>query len=108
MNSVSDPCWETNGKWNPTLIQRVAKPSLTEVLGGTHEDFRSDGTVSRFRVVMRKPDDIPSYVHARLEIEMFDWWWIDLPDGMVAVSFRLDAHKKWKIIQVVTAIQARA
>lgn len=72
MTRHNDPCWETNGRWNPTFIAGSDEPTLMAVLNGVHEDFRSDGAMNRFRVVMHRPG-------------------VTGPAAMIAVSFRLDA-----------------
>ena len=103
-SSLDDRFWETNAKWNPTLVPYgPGKPRLMQVLGGTpflkpwHEDFRSDGSVCRFRVVMpwsgRTGHELSAYIHSLFEIEMYAWWWIEIDETTVAVSFRLHEIK---------------
>lgn len=97
--------WEFNARWNPVpghpVLVPSGKPNLMDVLCGTHEDFRSDGPVARFRVVMPRRDrtgpELSAYIHSLLEVEMYDWWWWEIDEATVAVSFRLNEIKTWQI-----------
>ena len=100
LSAETDPCWETNGKWTPVPAPNGSRrPLLMHVLNGVHEDFRSEGVVryERFHIVLRHPGDVSAYVHDRIEIDPFDWWWSELGDGWIAISVRFSALDRWKI-----------
>jgi hypothetical protein len=101
LSSQNDPSWDTNGKWNPILVYSSGKPTLMQVLGGTHEDFRMDGTVARFRVVLprrgRTGPELSAYIHSLFVIDRFAWWWFEIDEATVSVSFRLTEIKNWRI-----------